>query len=221
LSIRLFSAAGAALDVYLFQLAVRREEREGREAAERQVARNGILVLALLAPLAAGFFAAMPAFEALLVPPAFRGSFARLTSLLLPGILAYCLVQFALNPVFQIARRTGPAVAAALLALGVDAGALALPAAGDPAFSPRSTPPPGRRASWPPSPSPRGRRATGRAPRRRAVLLSAGAMAGAVWPLRDLDRRARLSRRRAAGALSTAPAPALRRRGPPRDWRGS
>ena len=77
-------------------------------------------------PFAAGFWAVLPAFEALLVPPAFRGPFAAHAAILIPAFLAYAFIQYALNPVFQLARRTGPVVVAAVAALAVDAVCLAM-----------------------------------------------------------------------------------------------
>ena len=114
--LRLVATLGAALDVFLFQLAVRVDEREGREAAERQAMRNAVVVLAALCPLAAGYLALMPAFEALLVGEGFRGAYAHYSWILVPGLLAFGLIQYALNPLFQLGRRTGPALLVALAA---------------------------------------------------------------------------------------------------------
>lgn len=120
LGIRLFATAGSMLDILLFQLAVRQDELHGRAAAERQVSRNMGLLLALLVPVAAGYWLVLPAFEAVLVPAPFRGSFAAYTTILIPALFAFGIIQFALNPVFQLARTTTPAVLAALIALAVD-----------------------------------------------------------------------------------------------------
>jgi O-antigen/teichoic acid export membrane protein len=123
--LRLVATLGAALDVFLFQLAVRVDEREGREAAERQVMRNAVLIFAALLPLAAGYLVLMPAFEAILVGEGFRGAYALYSWILVPGLLAFGLIQYALNPLFQLARRTGPALGVALVTLAVT-GALLL-----------------------------------------------------------------------------------------------
>ncbi|KMO36636.1 teichoic acid transporter [Methylobacterium tarhaniae] len=109
---RLFSTLGAALDLLLFQIAVLAAETHGREAGEAQVARNGAVVLALLLPSAAGFWAVAPALDAIAVPAAYRGHFVDYTLLLIPGLVALALMNFALNPVFQIRRRTLPLIAA-------------------------------------------------------------------------------------------------------------
>ena len=117
---RAFSTLGAALDLLLFQIAVQAEEHHGREAAETQVSRNIAIVVALLLPCAAGYWAVTPALQALIVPEEFRGPFADYTDLLIPGLLCLSIMNFALNPVFQIRRRTGPVVSAALAGLAVN-----------------------------------------------------------------------------------------------------
>ena len=126
LGLRLFVSAGAALDVLLFQLAVRADANGGRAKAHAQIARNMVLVLALLTPLAFGFMANLPAFEAVLVPQRFAGDFADLAMVLVPGILLFCLGQFAFSPVFQLQGRTLPLVVAAMVSLVCDIAGLAL-----------------------------------------------------------------------------------------------
>ncbi|WP_131117465.1 lipopolysaccharide biosynthesis protein [Lichenihabitans psoromatis] len=126
MSIRLLLAVGAALDVYLFQLVVRRDATDGRAAAHEQIVRNMLIVTAVLVLLAVGYVMAMPAFEVLVVPPRFRADFGPVSLVLTPGILAFCLVNFALNPVFQIEGQTRLVVVAAAAALAVDLGGLAL-----------------------------------------------------------------------------------------------
>lgn len=119
LGLRLVASLGSAADIYLFQLAVRRDATEGREAGRRQIARNLALVAALLVPAILGYGLALPALERLVVPAAFQGPFAAMTVAFLPGLLAYGLVQYALNPVFQLEARTGPITMAALAGLAV------------------------------------------------------------------------------------------------------
>ena len=63
------------------------KESEARKA-EPRIGVNVVLVFALLAPLAAGYMAMAPAFEALLAPSAYRGDFARLSLELAPGFVA-------------------------------------------------------------------------------------------------------------------------------------
>ncbi|KQP22245.1 teichoic acid transporter [Methylobacterium sp. Leaf102] len=118
---RSIGTLGTALDLLLFQLAVRVEEEEGRAAAEAQVGRNVGVVVALLLPCAVGFWAILPALQALVVPEAYRGPFASYAGLMIPGFFCLAMMNFALNPIFQIRRRTLPVIAAALVGLAVDA----------------------------------------------------------------------------------------------------
>ncbi|MGU3362414.1 polysaccharide biosynthesis C-terminal domain-containing protein [Methylobacterium sp. M6A4_1b] len=118
---RSIGTLGTALDLLLFQLAVRVEEEEGRAAAERQVGLNIGVVVALLLPCAVGFWAVLPALEALVVPEAYRGPFAAYAGLMVPGFFCLAMMNFALNPIFQIRRRTRPVIAAALVGLGLNA----------------------------------------------------------------------------------------------------
>jgi hypothetical protein len=120
LGMRLFQAINSLPEMLLFQYALKRERESGRAAAERQIGANVVVVFALLAPLAAGYMAMAPTFEALLVPPAYRGDFARLTLELAPGLVAWCAISSMLNPVFQLAQRTWPLTIAALIALATD-----------------------------------------------------------------------------------------------------
>lgn len=117
---RLFLAINSVPELLLFQYALQRARAEGVVAGERQLGVNMTLTLALLAPLAAGYMAMAPTFEALLVPAAYRGDYARLTLALTPGFLAFCAISSLLNPVFQLFKRTWPVVIAALCALAID-----------------------------------------------------------------------------------------------------
>jgi O-antigen/teichoic acid export membrane protein len=116
---------GSALDILLFQLAVRTDSTEGREAAERQIGRNIALVFTLMLPFGAGLWLVLPGLEALIVPAAYQGPFARYMALLLPAFFGFAFIQYALNPVFQLRKQTAPVVLAALVAVGVN-GALLL-----------------------------------------------------------------------------------------------
>ena len=120
LSIRLFISIGAALDVLLFQLAVRADAEKGRTAAHAQIASNMVVIAAVLLPLAVLFMANLTAFEAVFVPQRFHGEFARISLILAPGIVCLALGQFALSPVFQLAGRTGPLTLAAIISLAGD-----------------------------------------------------------------------------------------------------
>ena len=123
LTIRLILVAGAALDIFLFQLAVHKKAVEGPEAGRQQVARNGLLILAALTLLCLGYMADLPAFAALVVPEKFRAEFAPLSLILAPGVTLFCLGQFCLNPIAQLEGRTGlvlfAAVATALINLAL------------------------------------------------------------------------------------------------------
>lgn len=125
---RALATLGTALDLLLFQLAVRAEEKHGRSEAEAQIGRNAAVVVALMLPSAVGFWAVLPALQALVVPEAYRGPFALYAGLLIPGLFCLALTNFALNPVFQIRQRTVPVIAAALVGLAVNGiGLLLLP----------------------------------------------------------------------------------------------
>lgn len=126
ITIRLLLSVGAALDVFLFQTAVRRAAHDGEAAGRAGVARNMTLVAAALVLLALGWVLALPAFEALVVPQRYVGEFARICMIMTPGVLAFCLVQFALNPVFQLGGRTLAILWTALVVPVVDVALLAV-----------------------------------------------------------------------------------------------
>ena len=130
LSQRLFQALYALPEILLFQIALRREREQGRAAAQAQLALNASLSLAAFLPIAAGYFALLPTFERLIVPASYRGDFMRITLQLAPGLLCYGALVIAVNPVFQLAQKTWPVTAAALLALGVDIALVATGGAG-------------------------------------------------------------------------------------------
>ncbi len=111
---RLIAAVGSALDVLLFQVAVRADELHGRDHGRDQVAKNMGIVLGILLPSTAGLWLILPSIEAIIVPSEFRGPFGYYLMLLLPGMLAFGAMNFAINPVFQIRKQTLPLIAAAL-----------------------------------------------------------------------------------------------------------
>jgi O-antigen/teichoic acid export membrane protein len=117
LAIRLVQTVGSALDIILFQIALRADAVQGRDKAQEQLATNMGLVLAAVLAVATGYWLVLPSFEALLVPEAFRGSFAAVTTILLPGLVCFALVQAAVTPVFQLKQQTWPVVLAALAGL--------------------------------------------------------------------------------------------------------
>ena len=123
---RIIQSLGVMLDVVLFQLAVRADARHGGEMAQAQVARNMGLAFALLTPACVGLWLALPSLEQIAVPGEFRGHFGRYFTLLLPGLLCFGLGVYAVAPIFQIARRTGPLILAALAAFGADLALLSM-----------------------------------------------------------------------------------------------
>lgn len=125
IGLRVVAAVGSMLDVLLFQLAVRADEHHGTTHARRQVGLNIGVVVAVLAPACAGLWMVLPSFETLVVPAEFHGSFVRNLSLLMPGLFCYGFIFFALNPVFQIEKRTAPLVAVAIGASLINLVALA------------------------------------------------------------------------------------------------
>ncbi len=127
LGLRLFLVVNVLPEILLFQYALKRDREDGREAANRQIGVNSVIVFAILAPLTAGYMAMAPTFEALVVPSAYRGDFARLSLALAPGFFAYCALYSTLNPVFQLAQRTWPLTLAAVAALVADLAMLRLP----------------------------------------------------------------------------------------------
>lgn len=132
IGLRIIAAVGAALDVLLFQIAVRTEEMQGRGAAQAQVARNAAVIFALLLPLVAGLWLILPSLEAIIVPAEFRGAFANYMSLMIPGILAFGLINYAVNPSFLIDKKTAPLIGGAVVAVIANfVLALSLPNMGD------------------------------------------------------------------------------------------
>jgi O-antigen/teichoic acid export membrane protein len=188
LGIRAVHALGSALDVVLFQIAVAAHEQHGPDKAREQIACNMSVVVAFLAPACAGIWLVMPSIEQLIVPSQYRGPFGHYLGILLPGLFAMGLIQFALNPVFQIAKKTAPLVAAAAVAAvsglvfvfalprGDDASSFALAQSGAylaafgalALFAARTKP------VWPPLRD------------IFATAVGAAAMAAAIWPLRSL-----------------------------------
>jgi O-antigen/teichoic acid export membrane protein len=126
IGVRVMAAIASALDVVLFQRAVRAEEAEGAEGARAQVADNMALVVAVILPSAVGLWLCLPSVEALIAPAAYRGPFSAHLAPMLPGLAAFVLTMYAVAPVFQIAKRTAPMVFAALGALATLAALAAL-----------------------------------------------------------------------------------------------
>lgn len=117
LGLKLVMTIGSALDLYLFQLAVRDEREKGAKAGRARLALNFGLVLAVLAPALLGLWLVLPSLEALVIAPAYRDTFALYVLLLLPGLFLFGMVQYAIHPAHQLASRTMPLVLAASAAL--------------------------------------------------------------------------------------------------------
>ncbi|HTV32697.1 MAG TPA: lipopolysaccharide biosynthesis protein [Methylocella sp.] len=113
-------AIGSALDIVLFQIAVATHERQGPEQARPQIARNMTLVVALLLPACTGFWLTLPSIEVLAVPEAYRGPFGELLPLMMTSLFAMGIIQYGINPVFQIEKKTLPLIAAAIAACAAD-----------------------------------------------------------------------------------------------------
>ena len=116
IGIRIVGAIGSALDVILFQLAVRAEKTEGEDAARAQIARNIGVIVAVALPSVAGCWLVLPSFEALFVPESFRGAFAHYFTLLTPALLAFALINYGVNTAYQISHKLMPLIVAALIA---------------------------------------------------------------------------------------------------------
>ncbi|MCB1522782.1 MAG: lipopolysaccharide biosynthesis protein, partial [Rhodoblastus sp.] len=161
-------------------------EKHGMESAKDQIARNITIVLAVIAPACAGVLLTLPSVEALVVPMQFRGPFGQYLTLMLPGLFALTMINFAINPIFQIQKKTAALIAAALIGCagtpllvailprGADASSLAIAQSGAYlaamvaliGFATASRP------RWP-------------ALRDfAAIAVSTGAMVGALWPMR-------------------------------------
>lgn len=115
LGLRALQAVGSALDVLLFQLAVAARDTHGPERGRAQIGRNIAIVLAIVAPATAGLLFTLPSVEALVAPAEFRGPFGRYLTLMLPGLAALVVILFAINPIFQLEKKTLPMIGAAMV----------------------------------------------------------------------------------------------------------
>ncbi|SFK18214.1 lipopolysaccharide biosynthesis protein [Methylocapsa palsarum] len=113
-------AIGSALDIVLFQIAVATHELRGATQARRQIARNMTIVIAVVLPACTGLWLTLPSVELLIVPPQFRGPFSMLLPLMMTGLFCTAIIQFGIYPIFQIEKKTGPLITAALVACVVD-----------------------------------------------------------------------------------------------------
>jgi O-antigen/teichoic acid export membrane protein len=113
-------AIGSTLDVLLFQIAVATHERDGALRAKAQIGQNMAIVIAILLPACTGLWLTLPSIQQLIVPLAFRGPFGEYLTLLMGGLFCFALMQYGINPIFQIAKKTGPLISAAVVACIVD-----------------------------------------------------------------------------------------------------
>jgi O-antigen/teichoic acid export membrane protein len=121
-------AIGSTLDVVLFQIAVALHDQQGPSKARTQMARNMAIVIAIVLPACTGMWLTLPSIEHVIVPVAYRGPFGKLLTLMMAGLFSSAIIQFGINPLFMIAKRTVPLIIAAVVACIVDPLlALALP----------------------------------------------------------------------------------------------
>lgn len=131
--LKLFTTIGTALDLMLFQIAVREARENGESAGEARVRHNAEIILAAILPMALGLALVIAVLEPVLVAPEFRGAFAGYVTAVLPGVALYAIIQYALHPFQQLAHRTAPLAVAALAGLVLaGGGSLALPYPGVP-----------------------------------------------------------------------------------------
>jgi O-antigen/teichoic acid export membrane protein len=189
IGVRVLAAIASALDVIIFQQAVRAEETLGRAGARAQLADNMALVVAVVLPAAAGLWLCLPGVEALIAPKAYRGPFSAYLGPMLPGMAAFVLMMYAVAPIFQIAKRTAPMILAALAAIAADAALIAALPRGEAGYWLANAQSGAlviglavalllagaTRPQWP-----RARDLIG-------ALAATGAMALALWPLRRLE----------------------------------
>ncbi|MGL5114407.1 MAG: polysaccharide biosynthesis C-terminal domain-containing protein, partial [Beijerinckiaceae bacterium] len=121
ISIRVVQTIGSALDLILFQLALKAQEESGEAAGRERLRASMGVVIAAMAAVGGGYWLVLPAFEATLAPAAFRGSYQALAAMLLPGLVCYGLAQAAVTPVFQLRGKTWPVIVAAGLAVATNA----------------------------------------------------------------------------------------------------
>ncbi len=114
-------AIGSTLDVVLFQIAIAINERDGAHKASGQIAHNMATVVAVVLPACTGIWLTLPSFQAVIVPHAYRGPFGHLLTLMMAGLFCSAIIQYGVNPIFQIAKRTAPLIGAAVFGCIVDA----------------------------------------------------------------------------------------------------
>ena len=109
-------AIGSTLDVLLFQIAVAAHDRLGEEQAKRRIGDNMAIVIAIILPACTGIWLVIPSMQNLIVPLQYRGPFEELLTRMMPGFFFFAMILYAINPIFQIRKRTAPLIGAALVA---------------------------------------------------------------------------------------------------------
>ncbi len=118
--IKAIQAIGSTLDIILFQLAVAIHELRGPAQARRQIGRNLTIVIGTVLPACTGLWLTLPSIEHLVVPEAFTGHFDALLPLMMTGLFCVAIIQYGISPIFQIEKKTGPLIVAALAACAAD-----------------------------------------------------------------------------------------------------
>ncbi len=113
-------AIGSTLDVLLFQIAVLAHDSHGRDHGKQRIADNMAIVIAVIMPACAGIWLILPSLQILIVPVQYRGPFDELLTLMMPGLFCFAMILYAINPIFQIAKRTAPLIGAAVVACIAD-----------------------------------------------------------------------------------------------------
>ena len=78
------------------------------------------VVFAIVAPAVLGCWLILPSFELLFVPQNFRGPFAYYFTLMAPALMAFALINYGINPAYQISHRLAPLMIGALVAMLVN-----------------------------------------------------------------------------------------------------
>ncbi len=113
-------AIGSTLDIVLFQIAVALHELRSPAQAQRQIARNLTIVVAMVLPACTGLWLTLPSVEQLAIHEAYRSHFDVLLPLMMTGLFAMAVIQYGISPIFQIEKKTMPLIVAALSACAAD-----------------------------------------------------------------------------------------------------
>jgi O-antigen/teichoic acid export membrane protein len=117
LGTRIIGALGLSFDFIFFQYAVRLDQQSGIAQALTQLRLNVTLLMALLTPACLGLWLILPQFEALMIAREYQGSFADYFMIVLPGFYIMYLMQYGINPFFQIHQTTRPIIVASVIGI--------------------------------------------------------------------------------------------------------